>query len=195
MTTVQLQGAPVGQLLRGWRERRRLSQLQLSLEAEVSTRHLSYVETGRSRPTSEMILRLCDHLEIPLRERNSLLLAGGFAPAYPSSGLDSPRMHSVLDAVRRLLDAHMPYPAVLVDAAWELVDGNAAVGLLTEGCAADLLEPPVNVLRLSLHPEGMAPRIVNLGEWRAHLLERLRRQHLATGDDGRLHPRRAGAIV
>jgi transcriptional regulator with XRE-family HTH domain len=147
----------------------------------VSTRHLSWVETGRSRPTRQMILRLCEHLEVPLRARNTLLLAGGHAPAYPVSGLDSPRMHAVLDAVRRLLDSHQPYPAVLVDADWELLDANPATALLTEGAAGFLLEPPVNVLRLSLHPRGMAPRIRNLGQWRAHLLERLQRQVTATG--------------
>jgi DNA-binding XRE family transcriptional regulator len=172
---------PVGALLREWRERRRLSQLQLSADAGVSTRHLSYVETGRSRPTRQMILRLCEHLEVPLRARNTLLLAGGHAPAYPMSTMDSPAMHAVLDAVRRLLDSHQPYPAILVDAGWELVDANRAVGLLTEGAAGFLLEPPVNVLRLSLHPEGMAPRIRNLAQWRAHLLDRLQRQVAATG--------------
>lgn len=172
---------PVGELLREWRERRRLSQLQLSADSGVSTRHLSWVETGRSRPTRQMILRLCEHLEVPLRARNTLLLAGGHAPAYPVSGLDSPRMHAVLDAVRQLLDSHQPYPAVLVDVGWELVDANPATALLTEGAADFLLEPPVNVLRLSLHPRGMAPRIRNLGQWRAHLLERLQRQVAATG--------------
>jgi transcriptional regulator with XRE-family HTH domain len=172
---------PVGELLREWRERRRLSQLQLSADAGVSTRHLSYVETGRSRPTKQMIMRLCEHLEVPLRARNTLLLAGGHAPAYPVSTMDSPRMHAVLDAVRRLLDGHLPYPAVLLDAHWELIDANPAVALLTEGSAGFLLEPPVNVLRLSLHPEGMAPRIRNLAQWRGHLLDRLQRQVAATG--------------
>jgi transcriptional regulator with XRE-family HTH domain len=172
---------PVGELLREWRERRRLSQLQLSADSGVSTRHLSWVETGRSRPTRQMILRLCEHLDVPLRARNTLLLAGGHAPAYPVSALDSPRMHGVLDAVRRLLDSHQPYPAVLVDAGWELVDANPPTALLTEGAADFLLEPPVNVLRLSLHPRGMAPRIRNLDQWRAHLFERLQRQAAATG--------------
>jgi transcriptional regulator with XRE-family HTH domain len=171
----------VGELLREWRERRRLSQLQLSVDTGVSTRHLSWVENGRSRPTKQMILRLCEHLEVPLRARNTLLLAGGHAPAYPVSALGSPRLHAVLDAVRRLLDGHLPYPAVLVDAGWELVDANQAVALLTEGAADFLLEPPVNVLRLSLHPKGMASRIGNLAQWRAHLLDRLQRQVTATG--------------
>lgn len=172
----------VGPMLRTWRERRRMSQLELSLRAQVSTRHLSFVETGRSRPTSDMIMRVTEHLDVPLRERNTLLLAGGFAPAYPQRGLDDPSLHAISDALRRLLDAHRPYPAVVVDRVWTLVDANAAVGVLTEGCAAELLEPPVNVLRLSLHPDGMAPRIGNLGQWRAHVLERLRRQAEATAD-------------
>jgi transcriptional regulator with XRE-family HTH domain len=172
---------PVGQLLREWRERRRLSQLQLSADAGVSTRHLSWVENGRSRPTRQMILRLCEHLEVPLRARNAMLLAGGHAPAYSVSTLDSPRMHAVLDAVRRLLDSQLPYPALLVDARWELIESNRAANLLVAGAADFLLEPPVNVLRLSLHPKGMAPRIGNLAQWRAHLLERLQRQVAATG--------------
>ncbi len=173
---------PVGLLLREWRERRRLSQLELSLRAEVSTRHLSFVETGRSRPTSEMILRLSEHLEVPLRDRNALLLAGGFAPAYRRRPLQDPQLEPVRAALGRLLRGHEPYPAVVVDQAWHLLDANSAVPLLTEGAAEDLLRPPVNVLRLSLHPEGMAPRIRNLGQWRAHLLERLRRQARATAD-------------
>jgi transcriptional regulator with XRE-family HTH domain len=172
----------VGKLLRSWRERRRLSQLDLSLQAEVSTRHLSYVETGRSRPTSSMILHLSDRLEIPLRERNALLLAGGYAPAFAESALDAPPMSAVNDAINSVLEGHLPSPAVVVDRHWELVAGNAAIGLLTAGAAAHLLEPPVNVLRLSLHPDGMAPRIVNLAQWREHLLHRLSHQAQTTGD-------------
>ncbi|MEV0699344.1 helix-turn-helix transcriptional regulator [Saccharopolyspora sp. NPDC050389] len=172
----------VGALLREWRERRRLSQMQLSLDADISTRHLSFVETGRSKPTKEMILRLSERLDVPLRERNSLLLAGGYAPAYPASGLDAPELAAVRAALRQVLAAHEPFPALIVDRAWRLVESNASVGLLLEGAAADLLAPPVNVLRLSLHPEGVAPNIVNLGEWRAHILGRLRRQATATAD-------------
>jgi transcriptional regulator with XRE-family HTH domain len=172
----------VGKLLRGWRERRRLTQLDLALAADVSTRHISFVENGRARPTSAMILHLADELEIPLRERNALLLAGGFAPAYPEHELNSPPMAAVNDAINAVLEGHQPYPAVVVDSRWELVAGNAAIGLLTEGSAAHLLEPPVNVLRLSLHPEGMAPRIANLGQWREHILTRLARQAQAAGD-------------
>jgi transcriptional regulator with XRE-family HTH domain len=166
---------PVGQLLRGWRERRMLTQLELALRAEVSARHLSFIETGRSRPTSAMILRLAQQLDVPLRERNVLLLSGGYAPAFPVHALADPPMQAVHEAIEHVLRAHEPYPAVVIDAGWELVAANGAVPLLTAGAAAALLEPPVNVLRLSLHPEGLAPRIVNLAEWRAHLLDRLNR--------------------
>jgi transcriptional regulator with XRE-family HTH domain len=166
---------PVGRLLRGWRERRMLTQLELALRAEVSARHLSFVETGRSRPTSEMILRLAQQLDVPLRERNVLLLSGGYAPAFPANRLTDPPMQAVHEAIEHVLRAHEPYPAVVIDTSWDLVAANDAVPLLTAGAAAALLEPPVNVLRLSLHPDGMAPRIVNLSEWRAHLLDRLSR--------------------
>lgn len=174
--------APVGRLLRGWRERRRLTQFDLALRAEVSARHLSFIETGRSRPTSEMILRLAQQLDVPLRERNVLLLSGGYAPAYPANGLADPPMAAVHEAIEHVLRAHEPFPAVVIDAGWEMVAANDAVSLLTEGSAAALLEPPVNVLRLSLHPDGMAPRIVNLPEWRAHLLDRLGRDIETTAD-------------
>jgi transcriptional regulator with XRE-family HTH domain len=157
-----------------------LTQLELALRAEVSARHLSFVETGRSRPTSEMILRLARQLDVPLRERNVLLLSGGYAPAFPVNRLADPPMRAVHEAIEQVLRAHEPYPAVVIDARWELVAANDAVSMLTAGAAPALLEPPVNVLRLSLHPEGMAPRIVNLAEWRAHLLERLNRDIEAT---------------
>jgi transcriptional regulator with XRE-family HTH domain len=175
-------GATVGTLLRDWRQRRRLSQLDLALEAGVSARHLSFVETGRSRPSAEMVLHLADQLEVPLRDRNQLLLAAGYAPRYGERSLDEPEMKPVRDAVELVLAGHEPYPAVVVDRGWNLVAGNRAVALLTEGVAPELLEPPVNVLRVSLHPDGVAPRIANLGEWRAHLLERLGRQVATTGD-------------
>jgi transcriptional regulator with XRE-family HTH domain len=174
---------PVGQLLREWRERRRLSQLELSVQAEVSTRHLSFIETGRSRPTRDMIIRLTEHLEVPLRLRNRLLLAGGYAPAYPVERLDGPRLATVRSALRGVLAGHEPYPAVLVDRHWTLLDGNAGVPLLTGGVAPELLAPPVNVLRLALHPDGMAGRIANLRQWRSHLLHRLDRQAAETGDE------------
>jgi transcriptional regulator with XRE-family HTH domain len=173
---------PVGELLRAWREHRRLSQLDLSIQADISTRHLSFVETGRSKPSRDMVLHLAEHLELPLRERNHLLLAAGYAPVYAETTLDSPEMSAVRAAVRQVLSAHEPYPAVVVDRRWNLVDANASIGLLTAGAAEELLTPPVNALRLTLHPAGMAPRIVNLGEWRAHLLTRLRRQVALTAD-------------
>ena len=171
-----------GDLIREWRQRRRLSQLDLAIAANVSSRHLSFVETGRSRPTSEMILHLAEHLDVPLRDRNALLLAGGFAPAYPERGLAEPELQAVRNALKRVLGGHEPYPAAVVNRWWELVDANAGIGLFTGGVSPGLLEPPVNVLRLSLHPDGMAPRIANLPEWRAHLLARLHRQAEATGD-------------
>jgi transcriptional regulator with XRE-family HTH domain len=186
MTTMTWPGPaarPVGELLREWRERRRLSQLDLAIQADISARHLSFVETGRSRPTPSMILRLTEQLGVPLRERNTLLLAGGYAPAYPQHGLDEPELESVRAALRQVLAGHEPYPAVVVDRWWELLDGNAAIAFLVEGCAPELLEPPVNVLRLSLHPDGMAPRIVNLAQWRAHLLMQLRHRAAALGDE------------
>jgi transcriptional regulator with XRE-family HTH domain len=184
--TMQAPGTrPVGELLREWRERRRLSQLDLAIQADISARHLSFVETGRSRPTPAMILRLTEHLQVPLRERNVLLLAGGYAPAYPQHGLQAPELDSIRAALRQVLAGHEPYPAVVIDRWWDMLDSNAGVALLVEGCAPELLEPPVNVLRLSLHPDGMAPRIVNLGQWRAHLLTQLQHRAAALGD-GRL---------
>jgi transcriptional regulator with XRE-family HTH domain len=175
---------PVGELLRGWRERRRLSQLDLSIQAEISARHLSFVETGRSVPSRAMIVHLAEELDIPLRERNHLLLAAGYAPIYAETELDTPRMSAVRAAVRQVLTGHEPYPAAAVDRAWNLVDTNAPLALLTAGTAPELLEPPANALRISLHPLGMAPRIVNLGQWQAHLLDRLRRQVALTADPG-----------
>jgi transcriptional regulator with XRE-family HTH domain len=174
--------AMVGEQLRSWRERRHVSQLDLSLQAGISARHLSFVETGRSKPSSGLILRLSEELDVPLRERNVLLLAGGFAPAYPEHGLDAPPLSAVTEAMRQVINAHMPNPALAVDGHWELIDANDAVSLLTAGTAAELMEPPVNVLRVSLHPDGMAPRILNLGQWRQHVLFRLRRQADRSGD-------------
>jgi transcriptional regulator with XRE-family HTH domain len=182
MTAVRERQRPVGELLRQWRERRRLSQLDLASQAEVSTRHLSFVETGRSTPSRDMILHLAEELDVPLRERNHLLLAAGYAPVYAQGPLESPQLSAVRTAVRQVLAGHEPYPSLAVDRGWHLVDANAGVALLTAGAAERLLAPPVNVLRLSLHPDGIAPRIVNLGEWRAHVLGRLRRQAAVTGD-------------
>jgi transcriptional regulator with XRE-family HTH domain len=172
----------VGTQLREWRQRRRLSQLDLSADADVSTRHLSFVETGRAMPSREMVLRLADRLEVPLRERNRLLTAAGFAPMYAERGLDDPALKSARAAVELILKGHEPYPALAIDRHWTLVSHNAAVPWLLEGIAPELLRPPLNVLRLSLHPEGLAPRIVNLGQWRALLLARLRQQVAVSAD-------------
>jgi transcriptional regulator with XRE-family HTH domain len=173
---------PVGAMLREWRHRRRLSQFELALESGVSSRHLSFVETGRSRPSAEMVLHLAERLDVPLRDRNHLLLAAGYAPMFAQRDLDAPEMGPVREAIDQVLRGHEPYPALVVDGHWGLVAANRALHVLVEGVAAHLLEPPVNVLRLSLHPHGLAPRILNLHQWRAHLLERLTRDALATGD-------------
>jgi transcriptional regulator with XRE-family HTH domain len=177
----------VGELLRTWRRRRSLSQLELALEAEVSSRHVSFVETGRAKPSREMVLHLAEHLEVPLRERNALLLAAGYAPLYLERPLEE--MEAVQRALDRFLRAHEPYPAVVLDRRFDLVAANDALGLLTAGVAPELLAPPANALRVSLHPRGLAPRILNLPEWSAHLLQRLRRQASLTGDAAleRLH--------
>jgi transcriptional regulator with XRE-family HTH domain len=169
--------------LRDWRQRRRMSQLDLALEAGVSARHLSFLETGRSKPSREMVLHLSEQLEVPLRDRNQLLLAAGFAPAYTESPIDAPEMAPVREALDRILKGHEPYPAVVVDRWWDLAAANAGVALLTEHVAPQLLQPPANALRITLHPEGMAPRIRNLPEWRAHLLDRLKRQVGVTNDE------------
>ncbi|QVQ54626.1 helix-turn-helix transcriptional regulator [Spiractinospora alimapuensis] len=168
--------------MRLWRTRRRLSQLELSLRADTSTRHLSFVETGRSQPSREMVLRLCDVLDVPLRERNHVLLAGGYAPVFAERSLGETSMGPARDAVRRILTGHDPYPAIVVDRNWTLLDANASASVLLQGVDADLLEGEVNVLRVSLHPRGLAPNIVNLPEWRSHLLHRLRHQADWSGD-------------
>jgi transcriptional regulator with XRE-family HTH domain len=173
---------PVGEHLRGWRERRRFSQLALACEAEISTRHLSFLETGRSRPSRDMLLHLAERLDVPLRERNQLLVAAGFAPVFPERRLDDPALRAARDAVDLVLRGHEPHPAVALDRRWTLLAANRAVAPLLASAAPTLLQPPVNELRLSLHPEGLAPRIVNLREWRAHLLARLRRQIDLTAD-------------
>lgn len=173
---------PFGAHLRHWRQHRRLSQLALAAEAQVSTRHLSYVETGRAEPSREMVLRLAQHLEVPLRERNALLVAAGYAPMYRQRALDDPALASARRAVDLVLKGHEPFPALAVDRHWNLVAHNAMVPMLMAGAAPALTEAPVNVLRLSLHPDGLAPRIANLAQWRAHLLERLQQQIAATGD-------------
>lgn len=176
--------ASVGPLLREWRERRRLTQLDLALGAGTSTRHLSFVETGRSKPGRDLLLRVAERLEIPFRERNQLLLAAGHAPAFPERPLEDPVLAPVREALDRILVAHEPYPAVAFDRAWNLVAANEPTSALTAGVEIDpaLLEPPVNILRIGLHPSGLAPLIINLAGWRAHFLERLARQIAVTGD-------------
>lgn len=174
----------IGKVLREWRERRRLSQLDLALEAGVSARHLSFVETGRSKPGREMLLKVLARLEVPFREQNRLLLAGGHAPAFPERSLDDAELLPVREALDQILGDHEPYPAFVVDRAWNYVTANSAMRGLVMDVAVDpaLLEPPVNVLRLSFHPRGLAPLFLNLGRWRAHFCRRLERQVAATGD-------------
>lgn len=173
---------PVGDLLREWRRHRRLSQLELATGAEISTRHLSFVESGRSQPSRDMILHLAEYLGVPLRERNALLVAAGFAPAFRERALDDPALATARSTIDLLLKGLEPYPALAIDRYWQLVASNQATLRLLGGVAPELLEAPVNVLRLSLHPAGLAPRILNLSQWRAHLLHRLRQQIDASGD-------------
>jgi transcriptional regulator with XRE-family HTH domain len=180
MSTTQLQ--PVGTLLREWRQRRRLSQLDLACEAEISTRHLSFLETGRSLPSREMVLRLAEQLDVPLRGRNALLIAAGYAPVFPERPLADPALQGARKAIDLVLAGHEPYPALAIDRHWTLIASNNAVPPLLAGVDSSLLQPPINVLRLSLHPAGLAPRIANLGEWRAHLFGRLRRQIEVSAD-------------
>jgi transcriptional regulator with XRE-family HTH domain len=174
---------PVGNLLREWRTRRRLSQLDLACDAEISTRHLSFVETGRSQPSREMILHLADRLDIPLRDRNVLLVRAGYAPVFQERPFAAPELDAARKAIDLVLRGHQPYPAIAVDRHWTLVASNNAIGPLLAGADPLLLAPPVNVLRLSLHPAGLAPRITNFSEWRSNLLARLRRQIDATADE------------
>jgi len=171
-----------GEHLRGWRLRRRMSQLDLAGEADISTRHLSFVENGRSAPSREMVLRLAQRLDVPLRERNALLVAAGYAPMYRERPLDDPALSAAREAVQLILRSHEPNPALAVDRHWNLLAANAMVPQLLAGVDPQLLQGQPNVLRLSLHPRGLAPRIVNLGQWRHHLFERLRQQVQATGD-------------
>lgn len=173
----------VGPLLRDWRHRRRMSQLDLAVEAEVSARHLSFVETGRSTPSRELVLHLAEHLEVPLRERNGLLLAAGYAPVYRETPLDAEAMSPVRDALDQILAGHAPYPALIVDQRWDLVSANEpALAIMSEGVDPDLLRPPVNTLRICCHPGGLAPRIANLAEYSAHLVTRAQRQAALGGD-------------
>ncbi|CAM5660009.1 hypothetical protein STENM36S_02834 [Streptomyces tendae] len=166
----------VGPMLRAWRERRRVSQLELALRADSSARHISFVETGRSRPSEEMVLRLAEHLDVPVRERNALLLAAGYAPRYPETPLDDPALGALREGMERLIRGYEPYPALVVDATYQVLAANRGIAMLMGGVAEHLLAPPLNAIRLTLHPEGLAPRIRNLREWRGHLLEQMQRQ-------------------
>jgi transcriptional regulator with XRE-family HTH domain len=172
----------IGALVRSWRELRHLSQLDLAAEADISQKHLSFIESGRATPSREMVIALAEHLDVPLRERNTLLLAAGFAPVYRDRPLTDPALVQARAAIDQLLKAHEPYPALTVDRQWTLLAANGAVAPLIAGVDPGLMKPPVNVMRLSLHPRGLAPLIVNLKEWRGHLIERLRRQHRITRD-------------
>ena len=173
---------PIGDHLREWRQRRRLSQLDLALDAEISTKHLSFLETGRAQPSRDMVLHLAERLDVPLRERNVLLVSAGFAPVFPQRPLADPALEAARKAIDLVLKGHEPYPALAIDRHWTLIAHNAAVPPLLAGADASLLNPPVNVLRLSLHPQGLAPQIENLAEWRAHLLARLHQQIDVTAD-------------
>ncbi|MBY6265012.1 XRE family transcriptional regulator [Azospirillum sp. 412522] len=173
---------PIGALLRSWRQRRGLSQLDLACEADISTRHVSFLETGRSQPSRGMLIHLAERLDVPLRDRNALLVAAGFAPVYSEHSLDSPAMQAARKAVDLVLTGHEPFPALAVDRHWQLLAANRAVAPLLEGVSAELLAGPVNVLRLSLHPDGLARRIGNRAQWREHVLARLTRQIEASAD-------------
>jgi transcriptional regulator with XRE-family HTH domain len=174
--------ASVGELIRDWRSRRRRSQMDLALDVGVSTRHLSFVETGRSRPSPELVLALAHHLDVPLRERNTLLLAAGYAPRFSQTPIDDPSMLRVRAGMQRMLDAHDPYPGVVIDRQWNVVLSNRAAAALTVGVDPSLLGPPMNVYRLCLHPDGLADRTTNFIEWAAYLLQQLRRSITLSGD-------------
>jgi len=174
--------AAIGSMLRDWREDRRRSQLDLSIDVGVSTRHLSYVETGKAKPSPELVLALAEHLDVPLRERNTMLLAAGYAPRYQQTPLEDDALLSVRQALSDLISAHDPYPAVVVDRGWDVVMANTGAQGFLAGVAAHLAEPPMNVYRVTLHPDGMAPRIENLAEWSHHLLATLDRQVAVTRD-------------
>jgi transcriptional regulator with XRE-family HTH domain len=173
---------PIGDLLREWRQRRRLSQLTLACDAEISTRHLSFIETGRSQPSRAMILHLSEQLAIPMRDRNILLVAAGYAPIFPERSLDDPALQSVRKAIDLVLERQKPYPAFALDRHWTIAASNGALPEVYVGVAPHLMQPPINALRLTLHPDGLAPRIANLSEWRQHSLARLRRQIDVTAD-------------
>jgi transcriptional regulator with XRE-family HTH domain len=175
MTTLAIEKG-VGAKLRHWRETRRLSQLELALRADSSARHISFIETGRSRPSPDMVLRLAEHLDVPVRERNDLLLAAGYAPQYAETPLDDPSMSALRAGIDQLLQGYEPYPALVVDGTYHVVAANRGIQLLLDGVAEHLLTPAPNAMRLALHPEGLAPRIRNLPQWRGHLLHQMERQ-------------------
>src|SRR6185503_3163231 len=182
MTAVRT-AAGVGDLIKTWRQRRRMSQLDLGVEANVSSRHLSFVETGRANPSRELLIDLAEHLEVPLRERNALLLAAGYAPAYPETPLDTEAMAPIRDALDRLLAGHEPFPSIVINRRWDLIAANKpALAIMGEGVAEELLKPPINAMRLTLHPRGLAPRIVNLVEYGAQVIEHVHRQALFKAD-------------
>ncbi|MGK2867362.1 MAG: helix-turn-helix domain-containing protein [Mycobacterium sp.] len=180
MTGVHLQNPPFGSLMRSWRQRRRLSQLDLALEADVSARHVSFIETGRSAPSRAMVLRLAAALEVPAREQNQLLIAAGLAPAYSERTLEDPGMSAVRAGVERVLNAYNPFPCLAIDRNWNILQANNGAGIMLAGVADHLLAQP-NALRLSLHPDGLAPRIRNLAQWRHHVIGRLRREATVSG--------------
>jgi transcriptional regulator with XRE-family HTH domain len=182
MTAVMSPTRGVGELLRDWRQRRRRSQMDLALDAQVSARHLSFVETGRSKPSRELLLHLAEHLDVPLRERNTLLLAAGYAPHHSERPLDDEAMGPVRDALDKVLAGQLPFPAAVVDRRWNLVTANQAITIFTDGVAPELLAPPTNVLRAALHPDGLARRIVNLDEYSAHVVHRLHQQVMTSQD-------------
>jgi transcriptional regulator with XRE-family HTH domain len=180
VTSVTAQHPPFGSLMKEWRQRRRLSQLDLAIEAEVSSRHVSFIETGRSVPSRAMVLRLAAVLDVPLREQNQMLMAAGLAPVYSERSLEDPDMAAVRDGIDRVLKAYEPFPCLAVDRSWNIVAANSGVGVLLDGVSPHLLDP-LNALRISLHPEGLAPRIRNLGQWRHHVIGRLRREVTVSG--------------
>ncbi|MFC4504282.1 MULTISPECIES: helix-turn-helix domain-containing protein [Streptomyces] len=175
-TSVPSPDPGVGPLLRDWRERRRVSQLELALRAGSSARHISFVETGRARPSEEMVLRLAEHLDVPVRERNALLLVAGYAPHYPETPLDDPALDALRAGLERLIQGYEPYPALVVNATYDVVAANRGIAMLLEGVPESLLAPPLNAMRLTLHPRGLAPRIRNLPEWRGHLFAQMERE-------------------
>jgi transcriptional regulator with XRE-family HTH domain len=176
-------GRTVGDLLREWRQRRRMSQLLLATEAEISTRHLSFVESGRAVPSREMVMHLAERLDVPLRARNALLVAAGYAPLFRERALSDPQLAAAREAVELVLKGHEPYPALAIDRHWTIVAANTALAPLLAGASPELLKPPVNALRLSLHPDGIAASIVNWHAWREHVLTRLQRQIDVSGDE------------